>query len=239
MTKVLVAPTEPAYIKDNLPSISMITPEEYGADYMWSVNIDGETHFAGVQRKETSDLVASVYDGRLQKEIVQMQRLAYKFLVIEGRWNWNRDGQLMHQYSTFHKKQLIGLLLSLQSRGIGWLESSSMQETVGLITQVKQWTEKPSHDSLLARPKPDKSVWGTRSSVDWGIHILTSFPGVGPKMAKAIIDHFGEVPLVWMVDEIELMEVPGVGATRAQAMIKALEIITEKVQGQERPEVPI
>lgn len=236
MSKILIAPTEPKFIKDAIPHISILTPEEYGVDYMWGV----EGGFAGIQRKETTDLIASVYDGRLQKELVQMQGLVYKFLVIEGRWNWNRDGELVNQYSTFSKKQLVGLLLSVQARTIAWLDTESMNDTVKIIGQVKNWTEKPSHDSLLARPKPDKSVWGTRSSRDWGIHILTSFPGIGPKLAAAIIDHFGEVPLDWNADLSELMAVPGLGKNKAWELIKALEEIKEeKVVSPKVPNAPI
>jgi len=67
---MLVAPTEPMTLKA-LGTVSLV-PEDYGSDFLWASPVFG---LVGVQRKEASDFVASVMDGRLDKELAQMKQL--------------------------------------------------------------------------------------------------------------------------------------------------------------------
>jgi len=54
-----------------------------------------------------------------------------------------------------------------------------------------------------------------------GIHLLQSFPGVGPTIAGRIYDHYERVPMSWD-DDVHLEDVPGVGKEKANQMREAL-----------------
>jgi ERCC4-type nuclease len=86
---------------------------------------------------------------------------------------------------------------------------------------MERWLHKPAHTSLLRRPGPSKDSWGEKSDRLNGIHLLQSFPGVGPTIAARIYDHFGRVPLQWE-EGVEFTDVPGVGKEKARQMEEAL-----------------
>lgn len=215
---VLVAPTEPPTIK-TLGRVSSL-PEKRGVDVLWIVR----GKWCGVQRKEISDLIASLGDGRLQREVAQMQHLDYRMLVVEGRLEWTMDGMLVGRGygQPWTKKAHMGVLWSLQESGI-WVGASADQHgTVELVQGFQGWTTKARHNALRRRPNAT-GAWGRATSKDFGMHLLMGIDGVGPEMAEAIWNHFGGIPWGWMVTKEELMEVKGVGEKKAEKMLGALE----------------
>lgn len=175
----------------------------------------------GVQRKEIADLIASVRDGRLAKELAQMTQLAIGVLVIEGRVRWTSDGELLSSRSAWTRAQHLGLTFSIQSQGY-WINSTEdMDDTMSFVLSLEKWLSKERHTLGRVRPKV-KGEWGNATSKEWGIHLLQSFPGVGYGQATAIYERFGGVPLAWTVEEWDLMDVKGIGARRAGALIRAL-----------------
>lgn len=217
MSSILIAPTEPQEVK-RLGASSPV-PESYGVDIFWHAKPIG---LCGVQRKELTDFIASMHDGRLAKEVVQMKNLDLKAVIVEGRGRWTRDGVLLHNWSRVTRQQLRGFLWTMRSKGI-WVEATDdIHDTVQTVEWMKTWTEKEEHSSLKSRSGPERSSWGHVSERSWSIHLLTGFEGIGPKTAEAILDHFGKVPLRWEVEEDELMEVPGVGKLTARRLVRAL-----------------
>lgn len=216
---MLVAPSEPKTMK--VLGRSSSVPETMGADVL----IPHAGSMIGVQRKEISDLIASVQDGRLAKELAQLQRCSRAVLIVEGRLKWSTDGVLMdRQYGrdwtrTTHRN----LLRSVQSRGV-WVESTDdTADTVVCILELAEYLKKPAHNGLLKRSGMPVAPWGKADNRDWSAHLLQSFDGVGPELAGRVVDHFGgRAPLQWTVGEKELQEVAGIGPRKAKQMIGAL-----------------
>lgn len=176
----------------------------------------------GVQRKTVDDLIASLQDGRLAKEIAQLRRCAVAVLIVEGRLKWSSDGVLMGRdfgqpwTRTAHRN----LLRSVQAEGV-WVESSDdTADTVVAVLEMQAWCGK-KHTALLRRPGAT-SPWGKAGNAEWASHFLQGLDGIGPELAKNIIEKFGRVPLSWDVTADELKSVPGVGPKKAQQMIGAL-----------------
>lgn len=192
-------------------------PEKYGVDFLFATTLG----LAGCQRKEMTDLVASVQDGRLSKELSQMQGLALSLLMVEGRPQWTRDGFLLGARS-WTMAQHVGVLLSVQSRDVWYLTTDSMDTSCEVLVYLEKWLSKAGHGALRTRPKP-QGTWGKADNREWGIHLLQSFDGIGPEVAGRIYDTFKGVPLQWTVEDIDLMAVKGVGKIRAEKMMKALE----------------
>lgn len=219
MTGVLVSPTEPPAIKA-LGESSGIA-ERYGGDVLWGSPVSG---LCVVQRKELSDLVASIHDGRLAKEFAQMQEVdGIRALVVEGRPKWTTEGELLDGWTRVNRGQLRGLLWSARAKGV-WVDwSDDTSDTVGLVQGLVHWSNKARHESLDRVPGPKGNGWGTVSNEDYAKHLLSALPGVGVELAQRMLDHFGCVPLVWEVTADELQQVEGIGKVKARKLIEALE----------------
>jgi ERCC4-type nuclease len=197
-----------------------LVPEQYGADFLFAST---EFGLVGVQRKELSDFVASVLDGRLSKELGMMKRLGLALLVLEGRAVWTNDGYATWTSSRWRATQHLGTLWSVQLAGCWIATTTTAQETSTLISAFTRWTAKPRHIALESRPGPVADEWGKVGNREWAIHLLQGFRGIGPSNARAIYEHFGTVPLMWKVGLLDLVEVPGIGPQRAERLIEALD----------------
>lgn len=215
---ILISSTEPSTIK-TLGRSSQL-PERFGVDILWGT----ETRLIGIQRKEMSDLLASVHGDRLYREVAQMKRLSHSILIIEGKPKWTRDGNLIGNNGygyAWNRDQHWGLQLSMQAKGVWVLHTEDINQTVDAVKAVKRWMGKARHNSLDRRPKATGS-WGKAGHRDFQRHLLQSFDGIGPVQAEAIVDKFGGVPMQWTTDEKGLMEVEGIGKTRAKRLMDAL-----------------
>ena len=214
MSAFLVSPTEPAELR-RLGSTSGL-PERHGCDVVWTTT-RGE--LAGVQRKTLVDLWVSLRDGRLARELTAMQQLSLAALVLEGRLRWSTGGRLTTARAPMTRDHLRGVELSLQRRGIAVVRTDDVVDSASAVAHIRRWHDKARHPSLDLRPQPPDPP-GTRP---WAIHVLQSFPGIGPTVAGAIHDHFGRLPLAWTCTPADLATVRGVGPKRAAALCDALD----------------
>jgi ERCC4-type nuclease len=201
-----------------LGTVSLV-PEDYGSDFLWASPVFG---LVGVQRKEASDFVASVMDGRLDKELAQMKQLGLSLLILEGRTSWTNDGLATWTRSQWRVSQHLGKLWSIQLNGCWVVTTTTVAETSTSISAFMRWTSKPRHIGGHARPGPEPDEWGKVGNREWAIHLLQGFKGIGPKQAAAIFDHFDGVPMSWDCDTLDLLEVPGIGEKRADQLMEAL-----------------
>lgn len=203
--------------------------ETFGVDAMWVAN--GDTY--GIQRKELKDLVASVQDGRLTREVMQMAALDVAVLVVEtgergGAWPREMGGVITGTAGWgrgWTVSQMRGLLWSLQARGIWVTLVRDEAATMEYLGELERWSRKKEHSSLLARGQAKAGLFGKRGSREFGMWMLMSLPGVGPKMAGDIWDHFGGdvVRLSDKVGGVEgLTKVKGVGKVTAKKIVEIL-----------------
>lgn len=211
-----ISPAERAPVSNLGQSSSL--PEQLGSDILW----DSKHGLVGVQRKEVKDLIASVRDGRLGKELIQMQSLKLKFLIVEGTPQWDGQGNLMSDHANWNVRQHMGVLLSVQTKGVLVLTSRNALNTCAVVEYLVKWCEKDDHvSSLIARPGPAKNGWGDLSQRDTAIHVYSGAPGVGPTLAARMFDA-GIKLLVCGTSEEELMKLPGIGASKASAILKGI-----------------
>lgn len=212
---MLISPAEPKsfYPYGKVSSI----PEKWGVDFWWPHK---QLVSVGVQRKTIMDLLASMDDGRLARELAQMKRLGLGVFMIEGEARWTNDGMMSIQRRSITRAQWRGILLSLQSQGYWLMETLDTTDSIESLSQLKEYLGRSTPSSLMSRPKATGG-WGKASNRDWGIHLLQSFEGVGQGTAIAIYDHFQGVPLQWTVTEKEMLGVKGVGKGRVKEMMEA------------------
>ena len=211
---LLVSPAEPRELYA-LGEVSSL-PETYGVDFLWTT----PNGLAGAQRKEVRDLVASIRDDRICRELGQSKALVQAVLLIEGDWRWDRNG-MSRRVDGFTRAQYDGLLLSFQAQGWWVLHSESLAETAEVLARMKSWFSKGEHLSLLQRPK-SRAPWGTSRNEEWCVHAWQTFEGIGVGMARVLTQHLG-FPVQWTVSEAELLAVPGIGKGRAAKLLAALD----------------
>jgi ERCC4-type nuclease len=211
---ILVSPTEPASIR-SLGRVSPI-PERYGGDV-----VIVSRRLVVVQRKTVPDLIASVQDGRLAREIPLLRRHA-SLIVLEGLPTWTTDG-VMTGTARWPKSAWYGILVSLSlEHEIPVVPTQHTADTRDFLLSLSSWMSKPSHTSLIRRPTPKQvSPWRHASDRDVARWILMGLPGVGPHLADAILDTLG-LPIRWTCSLSDLERVPGIGPSRAKSLYAVL-----------------
>lgn len=218
MTTFLVSPTDRELARA-LDGILSPLCERYGADVLAA----SSRGLVGWQRKAFDDLLASLEDGRLGRELQALQTLPWPVLVVEGRPDYTSDGHLLSPYrSRWTKKQVRNVLRSCwYVHGVRVEETDSLEDTAAAIRELVDWLGKAVHRSLLVRPKtPARDGWGPDAR-SWARYFLQGFPGIGPERAEAIFDAVG-VPLRWTVTQEELEQIPGIGPITSKRLWEAL-----------------
>lgn len=220
MTVLYCAPTEPPELKAK--GISTLLPEEFGVDYMWECTMGR----VGVQRKRfPDDFLASVHDGRLNREYAMMKELDLAVLLLEGKGMWTTDGQLIRPQNgkrwSWNLAQHRAYCASVQLHGVQVHTSSDIGDTGTFIDTLRMWSDKADHNSLFVRPGPRGSggYWGDITNEDYQLHMHQGLPGVGPKLAKALLDELGFIFTLGVTRE-QLMSVKGMGKGKADKIMK-------------------
>jgi ERCC4-type nuclease len=96
-------------------------------------------------------------------------------------------------------------------------------DTLRCITRTSSYIGSDAASSIK-RPKQLKNEWGRVTDESYALWLLQSFPGVGPKQARAIYDRFNGVPIQWSpsVTVETLSSIHGIGPKTAQRLIKSL-----------------
>jgi ERCC4-type nuclease len=192
-------------------------PEEYGADFMWGSPLG----LVGVQRKAfPADLLASLRDGRLGKEIKQMQELSVRYLLLEGPPYFSESGQLMYDYGHMNIQSLTNIEFSmLLNHGIGVKWTQNQKDTARVVRTLYEYTQRAEPSNLTART--DRR-YGDLSSKDFAVFMVEIVPGVGFRKATAIVEGLGgTLPIRWEGTREELLKIPGIGPKIADAVLRA------------------
>jgi len=164
--------------------------------------VDGRFLF---ERKTLPDFAVSVIDGRLFK---QMTRLAMSplngVLVLEGS---SRD----LKPSGVRREALQGALITTSLiLGIPVLRAFNADETARLMVYTARQVRFAATGGL---PRSGYRPKGKRKQQ---LHILQSFPGVGPARAARLLARFGSVRNVLNASLENLITVEGIGSETAR-----------------------
>lgn len=214
---MMISPTEP----ERLRVLGRVAwhPESFGADVMWR----SRGRWIGIQRKEVTDLVASVSDGRLHQQLVQMQQLDVAVVLVEGEPCWTNDGEMLNgsgHSRGLSPRQWQSVMWTIGQRGVMVDRSKDLTATIAWIEGFQAWCAKERHTGLMKRPAPI-NPWGTLGNEDFQRHMVMGLPGVGTELADRIIRTLG-MPFGWRVSEDELLTVEGLGPKKVARILGAL-----------------
>jgi len=214
--RLLISPTEPKEFRQL--GVYSSVPERYGVDFFIPSPVFGRV---GVQRKEIGDLVASIGDGRVEREVWQQKELSQAIWLIEGRVEWTTDGLLLSSATRqrYTRSMHLGVLLSLQSYGCWILSSQSLADSIVLLSSLNRWLMKEKHGSLLRRPTAKGQVGGDLT--DKRIHVMQGFDRVGYERARDIVEWCKGLPFQ-MREGVDLTDIPGIGLGVVEAIEKVI-----------------
>ncbi len=163
-----------------------------------------------VERKTRQDFEQSIVDGRLFSQLFNLSssypRVA---IVVEGE---SAEGRIS-------KEALLGAYAAIVSDfGASIFFTRSMEKTAELVYALAK------HEQLAK--KTPMRVFAKRKTLTASANqraIVEMLPMVGPKLAKALLEHFKNVETLFTASEAELRKVEGMGEKRARAMRSIIE----------------
>ena len=165
-----------------------------------------------VERKTAKDFILSIIDGRLFSQALRLKKYTETHLIVVEGTDLFRTGYDIHPEAI--KGAIVSLSVSWQ---IPLIFSKSTNGTAEIL-HIASLQDAKYHDELLKRMGRKPKRIQTRR-----LHILQGLPGIGPKIAKKMLEHFGSIETVITASEEALANVEGIGKKKA---VKIREIVS-------------
>ena len=164
-----------------------------------------------VERKTAGDFIVSIIDGRLFRQVANLKNNCdHPVLLIEG--NPFRIGLKMS------RSAIRGALLNVQTVWkVPVVFSRSIEDSIELMQIMARQFEKMSDVVIL------RSGYRPRRLSTRQLYVLQGFPGVGPHLAKRLLNHFGSVAAVLGASAEKLKSVKGIGGVTAETIREVLD----------------
>jgi len=177
--------------------------------------IPGEGYI--IERKRVDDLAKSTFEGRLFDQIKRLKSSDKRvILLVEGNINYLR------RITSKHKAVEAALITAIVLYEIPTLYTVNAQHSAEVIKYIAEKLQKdrdkgPSLPTYRRVSKP-KGI----DFREWQLYILSSFPGIGPKIAEKLLIKFGSLIDVFKASPAELSRVEGISEEKAWLIHKIL-----------------
>lgn len=164
-----------------------------------------------VERKTIDDFCLSIMDGRLFDQAYRLAQLRERGIVlIEG------EGFSTRQHS-IALDAIKGALITLaQTYGLPVLRSRDEKESAWYIYTLFQQRQR-----LGTRAGTRTGYRSKRPEVQKE-RVLRSLPGIGPKLATALLQRFESIDNIMKADRRDLEDVPGLGKKKVDKIYRVL-----------------
>jgi len=172
-------------------------------DYIISEN-------SAVERKEVSDFLESVTDGRLFSQARALSNNYREPVMI-------LEGEGLYERRNIDENAIYGALSSLACDfRIPILFTKNEEETASLLSTMLKRKEKKKKTSAVRKEKKSMSTRDRKK------YILEGLPSISGVLAERLLEHFGSVREVFQADEEELQQVEGIGPSTAEKIISVI-----------------
>ncbi len=184
--------------------VSVRTGQLESADYLVSGRV-------GVEMKKVPDFVASLIDGRLLEQVRGLKKNFEKaVLIIEGEED-------IYSVRKVHPNAIRGMLASIVlDFGVPVLYTKNPRDTASLLAVMAKREQDKGRDFSYHEKKP-------HSSQEQMEFTVSSFPGIGPQMAKKLLGSFGSIRNLVNASKEGLQEIEGIGEKTAERLVKMFE----------------
>ncbi|MCL4390610.1 MAG: ERCC4 domain-containing protein [Candidatus Micrarchaeaceae archaeon] len=165
----------------------------------------------GVERKTVSDFENSLMNGRMFEQLTRLKG-AYErpILLIEG----SRED--------FRLKQnvVLGAIISMYiDDNLQVLLSEGIDDTADMLFSLAKHEQ-----SERTRMPSLKGGAHAYTDSEYQEYIVGNIPGVGPKLAKALLSHFGSISNIANSDIEDLLKIDKIGKVKAQRILDILNV---------------
>ncbi len=171
-----------------------------------------------VERKSVRDFIGSLFDGRVFDQAYRLGKSYEKvLLIVEGDIN-EKVGKLKNPRWFWG-----GVASALLDYDMKCFFTPDTKQTAQLIQTLGQRAEKERRKGERSAPPliVRKPRSGELDRVQ--VSIVSSLPGVGPKLAEKLLVHFGTVRRVFEASTTEMAVGAGLGRSRALGVRKMLD----------------
>jgi ERCC4-type nuclease len=216
------------------------TRMEYG-DFAFVGNGPEGPTFIGIERKTIRDLIQSMENGRLSGHqlIGLKETYSWVYLIVEGVWRSNpatgileeKQGVAWAPYGfgtrRYMGREIMCYLNTLTVKtGVIVHKTFNRSETVQFILALHSWWERrwELHVSHLSQNKSARGQNGEVHLVPPTMlrRVAAELPGVGWGKSKDVEKHFGTVYAMTNAEVKEWMQIPGIGKTIAEKVVKEI-----------------
>jgi Fanconi anemia group M protein len=158
-----------------------------------------------VERKSTSDFVASIIDRRLFNQIERMKAtFGEPLLIIEGPDPLDDPG--------LHPNALRGALSYVQVlQRIPIIRTRDAEDTAAFLHTMGRHVQHGLGYEISLHRKPKASDPAAQQE-----YVAAAIPGIGPKLARALLARFGTLEALFCATKDDLVSVSGVGEVTAE-----------------------
>ena len=160
----------------------------------------------GIELKTVPDFVDSLIDGRLLNQLKNLKS-SYELplVIVEGTED-------IYSMRKVHPNAIRGMLATIAvSYKIPLLFSRSPEETTSYLLLIAKREQNLTGKAFS--PHGSKKPLSTRESQEY---IVSALPGVGPSLAKQMLERMGSVGHVFTADEEELKKIENIGEKKAR-----------------------
>lgn len=169
-----------------------------------------------VERKTFSDLCVSISNGRLFRQATELASAKIQPIFI-------LEGSSDDLKATGMKREAIqGALITLALIfKIPVLRSLSPEETARLIIYAaNQIKDSQSTSKIYPRTFPGRNNYNRKQKVQ--MHVLQGFPGIGPVLAKRLLNKFGTLSDIFNAAPGAINNIEGIGKNLAKQFYEIL-----------------
>lgn len=159
-----------------------------------------------IERKKWTDFVSAYRSGTLFNQLRRcMEQDHDVHVLIEG------SKQDAIEYAGARELEIRRMVTSLHFKSpVGVVETESLRKTLQVVVDCDDWLGQDPEEATHS-VRPTEKV----PPEDRPRYIVEGLPGIGPKNADRLLDHFGTPKAVITASSEELQEVEGIGPKRA------------------------
>ncbi len=163
-----------------------------------------------IERKTHKDFISSIIDNRLFEQARELKENFKKpIIIIEGEKERERN---------IHPNAVRGAISSIAiDFQIPILHTDHAEDTAALINQIAKREQ--------IKEKKEVRLKGEKKPVllpEQQLYVTQSLPGIGPQLAKELLQEFGTIEELFTASEQELKRTEGIGEKKAKEIKKLL-----------------
>ncbi len=162
-----------------------------------------------IERKTINDFENSIINGRLFDQVRRLkENYEFPILILEGDADYFR----------LKNSVINGAIASLYiDYGINVICTYDVQNTADVISSIAR------HEQDDGTREPSlKGGARAYTHEQFQEYVMGNLPGIGPKLAKALLRHFKSIRSIANADEKELMQVEKIGRKKAKMISNTL-----------------